>query len=1790
MHVGGLVPAAAMSTGTLLEHLITRGSGRLLTLSASFRGGWTLRLFALACLVAATPVQAAVPGAFSLGGATPACSGGAPRITLNWTASSGVSTYDVYRNGSLYSPGVPAGTLTFLNTGSNVSPGATYTYFIRARNASGSRDSGAVSATALSNCAGTDGASFVSETVPDGTAFAPGQSYTKTWTLRNSGTTVWDSRYSLQYSHGDAGCSRAARAVVGTVGASGTYSFSTTCTAPSSLGSFREDWRLVGPTGPVSVGGASTVWAAIRTVGAVPGPFALTSANPSCSGGAPRIMLEWTAASGVSTYDVYRNGSLYSPGVPAGTLTFLNTGPNVAPGSTYSYFVRARNVSGFRDSGVLQATALNICGGTDGASFVSETVPDGTAFAPGQSYTKTWTLRNSGTTVWDARYSLQYVSGDAGCSHSARSVSGSVGVSGIYAFAITCTTPSTTGTFREDWRLVGPSGAINIGGASTVWVTIQAVGVGPGAFSLTSATPSCSAGTPRVTLTWTAASGATTYDVYRNGSLYSPGVPAGTLTFLNTGSNVSPGATYTYFIRARNASGSRASGAVSTTALSNCAGTDGASFVSETVPDGTAFSPGQSYTKTWTLRNSGTTVWDARYSLQYVSGDAGCSHSARVVSGSVAANGTQAFSTTCTALQQPGSYQEAWRLLGPSGVITVTGRSSLSVAIQIRANEAPGAFTLTPGVPSCNGGTAQIAMGWTAASGASSYDVYRNGTLYFQGVSGTLLRFINTGSLVTPGATYTYFIRARNSFGTTDSGTVQMTAPFGCNATAGATLVSETIPDLSQLSPGQSYTKTWTLRNTGTTVWGPGESLQFVSGDAGCSHVALAVSGQVAPNQHYTFAVACTVAQQIGTYREDWRLVGSAGAIPISSGITVRVVVQVLSDSPPGAFSLSDVSSTCAGPRPQVVLTWSASVGASTYEVYRDGRLYSPGVPASLTAFTNTLVTPGTSYTYFVRARNRTGLTTSNSRQITAQACPEGSPSVSVSPSTGDVGTLFEYEGRDFSTGGRIAVHIRGPNGQELAPSQNLVSASGRFDGAVESTELAPGSYRLWVVDERTATSSNEAPFTVTVASVRPSLTSVGVSPVDATAGQTIDLSYNISNSGTVQRTAYLGIRVFASGTTSAIPLSGTGRTITVLAGNSSHSRTVTLPPSTPPGTYDLVWSLWNQDPSATDEVIEFATARRSGALTVVSQPQAPTLVSVDLVSGSSGASARGGASVPLVGPSDSLTLQYTINNPTSTSVSVVLDGGLYAPGGVSGLEDQANLKMVTVPPGRSTHTRLFRIPLAATQPLYDVLWSIWNRAPLQAGRVKFGEIRRRGFLSLLAPVQLDGRITSYVAGEVVRGRTLSLRADAWSNISGAAVAKVEFLARYRGEWKKVGTATSPPFAVEWSVPAGLGRHTIALALNIADSRGYLRPRAAELEIAYEEPDSSARELTGIETAYLNQRALHPFKGDAMCSAASIAMMLAMNGVIAKDFEVMKAKANLVYPKVLALHEGKMTAFVWRMVVQLKDHGLSNVKYHDVSEDDAWDLLQREITAGNPVIVRANKSATRFVTEEGHYVVAVGYSEVGGRRLMKAYDPFGRWIPWTMRKDPSDLDEANYHPNNPDDTGISVMQPVEYDFEPFFLAGGGTNFLITGEKPAPLLPDTLLASIPSPAVADVSEERGQLGYFDGLTFTPVAFSDPDLAGGSTSVRALHIVELRQRIDGARKRAGLPDMVWTNAPLTPGSSVIRAQDIADLRTAIAEVYANAGMTLPTYTRPGSVAGLRISAVDILEIRAAVVGVE
>jgi hypothetical protein len=49
---------------------------------------------------------------------------------------------------------------------------------------------------------------------------------------------------------------------------------------------------------------------------------------------------------------------------------------------------------------------------TASASLVSETYPDGTIILPGTTFTKTWSIQNSGTCFWDASWQLIFYDGD----------------------------------------------------------------------------------------------------------------------------------------------------------------------------------------------------------------------------------------------------------------------------------------------------------------------------------------------------------------------------------------------------------------------------------------------------------------------------------------------------------------------------------------------------------------------------------------------------------------------------------------------------------------------------------------------------------------------------------------------------------------------------------------------------------------------------------------------------------------------------------------------------------------------------------------------------------------------------------------------------------------------------------------------------------------------------------------------------------------------------------------------------------------------------------------------------------------------------------------------------------------------------------------------------------------------------------------------------------------------------------------------------------------------------------
>jgi hypothetical protein len=113
----------------------------------------------------------------------------------------------------------------------------------------------------------------------------------------------------------------------------------------------------------------------------------------------------------------------------------------------------------------------------------------------------------------------------------------------------------------------------------------------------------------------------------------------------------------------------------------------------------------------------------------------------------------------------------------------------------------------------------------------------------------------------------------------------------------GASFVSDvTIPDNTYLSPGQSFVKTWRLRNSGTCTWTTDYSLVFVGGHSMGSSPTVPLRGPVPPGSTVDLPVALTAPAGNGTYEGKWQLRNADGN-PFGSGGTpdglfwVRIVV-----------------------------------------------------------------------------------------------------------------------------------------------------------------------------------------------------------------------------------------------------------------------------------------------------------------------------------------------------------------------------------------------------------------------------------------------------------------------------------------------------------------------------------------------------------------------------------------------------------------------------------------------------------------------------------------------------------------------------------------------------------------------------------------------------------------------------------------------------------------------------------------------------------------------------------
>lgn len=128
---------------------------------------------------------------------------------------------------------------------------------------------------------------------------------------------------------------------------------------------------------------------------------------------------------------------------------------------------------------------------------------------------------------------------------------------------------------------------------------------------------------------------------------------------------------------------------------------------------------------------------------------------------------------------------------------------------------------------------------------------------------------------------------------------------------AKAELISENPPDNIIMKPGQSFWKTWRLKNTGTCTWNPSYSLIFWDGDLMGGLTSYPLDDDVAPNEEKDISIYLKTPETEGTFTGYWQLKSPWNAnFGVGQGNTpFYVKVDVSSDAEP-EYGISSVEYT----------------------------------------------------------------------------------------------------------------------------------------------------------------------------------------------------------------------------------------------------------------------------------------------------------------------------------------------------------------------------------------------------------------------------------------------------------------------------------------------------------------------------------------------------------------------------------------------------------------------------------------------------------------------------------------------------------------------------------------------------------------------------------------------------------------------------------------------------------------------------------------------------------------
>ncbi|NBX37700.1 MAG: hypothetical protein EBR10_10850, partial [Planctomycetes bacterium] len=691
---------------------------------------------------------------------------------------------------------------------------------------------------------------------------------------------------------------------------------------------------------------------------------------------AESVQVTWTSVNGATSYDVLRGWGAATPQLVAQGVTALAfTDSTVNPGVAFNYVVRAQSGAAtspmsVSNSGYRQVAAPVNVQATDGVSSVGVTVTwnsvDGAvgyrvfrAASVGSTFGQPTQIASVGvvltTTDTTAAPGMlyQYTVRAAGAPAGSISVPSDADT-GFRALASVASLQATDGTHTD--KVVLTWGAVT--GASSYRVfrddgiepiqasitgttfadaaalpgvshryRVQAVASSGGStpspedvgyrnvLAPTGTQASDGAFTDRISLSWNAVVGAVDYQVFRSGTAAAVATVAGTsFDDVPAGSAPVAGVAYTYSVKARGQVG------VSAASIGN------AGYRSLPAPLSVAASDGASTAHVRVTWNAVSTATGYRVRRATIGG---------AFSDIATLSAVTTYNDTSAA---PGVvFQYAVAASTSAGVSIVSesdnGYRQLSAPINVQATD--GSFT------------SHVQVTWSALAGAQSYEILR-------AVGGAAPEVLASVGAVTsysdesaaPGVDYSYSVRGIGS--------------------AGPSATSASNTGFRQLSPPTNVSATDGTLGTGVSI----------SWDAAAGATGYRVFRSLASTGSSGTPAQIAVLGAVNTYLDSTAVPGTAYLYSLRA-----------TGAPSGslsAFSLTDsgfrllaaptnVNASDGQFIDRVALSWTASTGASSYQVFRSDSEAPLAASVVGTSYNDTTAVPGVRFSYTVRAVGSAG-------------------------------------------------------------------------------------------------------------------------------------------------------------------------------------------------------------------------------------------------------------------------------------------------------------------------------------------------------------------------------------------------------------------------------------------------------------------------------------------------------------------------------------------------------------------------------------------------------------------------------------------------------------------------------------------------------------------------------------------------------------------------------------------------------------------------------------------------